>query len=149
MATLNNVEIRVEVDPAIKIIDEIEENLLQSLGANSQSSAYKPVAVLARDPHGDLIGGLVGSTSYGWFLVKMLWVADAARGQGLGTHLMKEGEREALRRGCHAAWLDTSSARARRFYERLGFAVFGTLRNEAGDRPQGHCRWFLSKRLQL
>jgi GNAT superfamily N-acetyltransferase len=148
MSLLNNIEIRVEEDPESEVIDEIETYLIESLGANSQSGAYKPVAVLARDPHNDLVGGLVGSTSYGWFLVKMLWVADAARGQGLGTHLMKEGELEALRRGCHAAWLDTSSARARRFYERLGFAVFGTLQNEAGDQPQGHCRWFLSKRLK-
>ena len=43
--------------------------------------------------------------------------------------------------------LDTSSARAERFYGRLGYRPFGALENGAGERPEGHRRVFLRKRL--
>ena len=68
-------------------------------------------------------------------------------GKGWGTRLMAQAEAVARSRGCHGAWLDTSSARAERFYARLGYAPFGVLRNEAGEQPQGHRRAFLAKRL--
>lgn len=125
---------------------EVEANLLAALGSKSAGD-YRELAVYMRDAHDELVGALVGSSAYGWFLVKMLWVAEGARSRGLGKRLMQEGEREALARGCHAAWLDTSNVGARRFYERLGYEVFGTLENQAGDAPPGHCRWFLRKRL--
>ena len=40
-------------------------------------------------------------------------------------------------------WLDTFSFQARRFYEKLGYVVFG----ELPDYPAGHSRYFLQKRL--
>ncbi len=90
----------------------------------------------------------MGSTSYGWLLVKMLWVADEMRGGRIGTRLMDEAECLARSRGCHAAWLDTSSADAERFYLRLGYESFGDLANTPGEQSQGHRRTFLSKRLR-
>jgi GNAT superfamily N-acetyltransferase len=56
---------------------------------------------------------------------------------------MAEAEAEALRRGCHAASLDTYSFQARGFYERLGYSVFGII----DDCPPGHSRIYLIKRL--
>jgi hypothetical protein len=53
------------------------------------------------------------------------------------------GPREAIRRGCRGAYLDTFSYQARPFYEKLGYAVFGTL----DDYPPGHQRFFMRKRL--
>jgi hypothetical protein len=60
---------------------------------------------------------------------------------------MAQAEAVARSRGCHGAWLDTSSVRAERFYVRLGYAPFGALQNEAGEHPQRHRRAFLAKRL--
>jgi GNAT superfamily N-acetyltransferase len=90
---------------------------------------------------------VVASTSYGWLLVKMLWVDRAWRRTGVGTRLMAAAEEKGREIGCHAGWLDTSSAEARAFYLRLGYTVFGTLENEGGDVPAGHTRWFMRKRL--
>ena len=42
---------------------------------------------------------------------------------------MNDAEREAIRRGCRGAWLDTYSFQARGFYERLGYTIFGTIDN--------------------
>ena len=57
---------------------------------------------------------------------------------------MREAEQEALRRGCHHAWVDTQFG-ARGFYERLGYRCFG----ELPDYPAGFTRTFLSKKLDV
>jgi GNAT superfamily N-acetyltransferase len=62
----------------------------------------------------------------------MLWVDGVVRGLGLRTQLMVTAETVALSRGCHGAWLDTSSARAEAFYRKLGYRAFGTLENRPG-----------------
>src|SRR5215470_6016137 len=117
--------ITTETD-ADALAEEIERNLLEALRGNSPPSDYVPLTLVARED-GRLVGGLVGGTSYGWLLVKILWVAEPQRGQGLGARLMAEAEQAARARGCHGAWLDTSSARAEAFYRRLGYAAFGVL----------------------
>jgi hypothetical protein len=55
--------------------------------------------------------------------------------------VLLQAEQEAITRGCRGAWLDTFSFQARGFYERLGYAVFGTL----DDYPPGQNRIFLHK----
>jgi GNAT superfamily N-acetyltransferase len=142
----SRIQITVEPDPEA-FEAQLEERLLASLRRNVPASDYAPLGVLARDAGGRIVGGLSGGTSYGWLLVRILWVAEELRGHGLGVRIMALAEEEARRRGCHGVWLDTSSARARGFYERLGFEVFGMLENRDGERPQGHARFFLSKRL--
>jgi len=97
-----------------------------------------------RDPGtGRVLGGLTGRYAYRWLFVELLHVPEALRGTGIGTDLMRRAEAEALARGCIGVWLDTFSFQARGFYERLGYAVFGTIE----DYPPGHARHFLAKRL--
>ena len=147
MANLEAITITTEEDPSGILAVEVECKLLEALRRNVPPSDGKPLTLIARNLQADMVGGLVGSTSYGWLLVKMLWVAEGLRGQGLGARLMAEAEIIAQSRGCHGAWLDTSSARAERFYIRLGYEPFGALTNGPGEQPQGHRRAFLAKRL--
>jgi GNAT superfamily N-acetyltransferase len=140
--------LRISLEPSpAAVADEIERRLLAALGHGTGPGDYAELGVTARDVEAGLIGGLIGSTSHGWLLVKMLWVAEAARGRGLGTRLMARAETEALARGCHGAWLDTSSMRAEAFYRRLGYRPFGMLENRPGEQPERHRRHFLCKRL--
>ncbi len=139
------INITLEEDSKGVLADEVERKLLNALRQNVPPSDGKPLTLIARDLQGGMTGGLVGSRSYGWLLVKMLWVAETLRGEGLGARLMAEAETIAQSRDCHGAWLDTSSARAERFYERLGYEPFGVLTNGPGDQPQGHRRAFLAK----
>ena len=90
-----------------------------------------------------MVGGLWGSTAYGWLYVQLLAVPDELRGLGFGRRLMAEAEEEALRRGCCSAWLDTFEFQARGFYERLGYTCFATL----PEYPKGYSRYFLQKQL--
>ncbi|MBZ6075993.1 GNAT family N-acetyltransferase [Microvirga puerhi] len=146
MSDCESVAIAVEDDPAGTIAEEVEAKLLEALRKNVPPSDGRPLTLLARNAGGTMIGGLVGSTSYGWLLVKMLWVSEEWRGQGIGARLMAEAESIARSRDCHGAWLDTSSARAERFYARLGYEPFGVLANKPGESAQGHRRAFLAKR---
>jgi len=141
------INITLEEDSNGVLADEVERKLLDALRQNVPPSDGKPLTLVARDLQGGMTGGLVGSTSYGWLFVKMLWVAEGLRSQGLGARLMADAETIARSRGCHGAWLDTSSARAERFYTKLGYELFGVLTNGPGDQPQGHRRAFLAKRL--
>lgn len=107
------------------------------------SPGIRPLAVLIRDMHNRIIGGLWGRTSFGWFFVELLFIPEAHRSRGLGGQILDMAEAEARARGCVGVWLDTLSADARAFYERRGYGVFGCLDNY----PAGNARFFLSKEL--
>lgn len=104
---------------------------------------YEPLTIFLRDGRGRLVGGLIGSTYWRWLKTDFLWIAEDLRGQGHGRQLLMVAEREALRRGCKHACLDTFSFQAKGFYEKLGYVVFGVL----DDFPGEHRRYFLKKTL--
>ncbi|MEM7444813.1 MAG: GNAT family N-acetyltransferase [Pseudomonadota bacterium] len=142
--TSDAVAIAEEDDGAAELI---EAELLKSLRLELPQSTNTSFVLTARDSEENLVGGLTASTSYGWLLVKTLWVKPSHRGKGLGQDLMAQAEAKALAAGCHGAWLDTSSPKARQFYERQGYEPFGQLSNEPGRAPEGHRRWFMQKAL--
>lgn len=127
-------------DPAAR--DAILRPLIASNVARAGPHGLHALALLIKDPHtAEVLGGLWGRTSYGWLFVELLFVPESLRGSGLGASLMRRAEAEAVRRGCLGAWLDTFSFQARGLYERLGYAVFGTIE----DHPPGHRRHFMQK----
>lgn len=124
---------------------ELEQNLLNSLSRTLPQSDNSSFVLTVKDSLDQLIGGLTASTSYGWLLVKVLWVNDKYRDHGLGRALMHDAEYKAKQLGCHGAWLDTSNPDAMLFYQSLGYTSFGQLENSSSQYPPGHCRWFLRK----
>lgn len=125
----------------------IERNLLASLRSSLPQSTNEEFVLAAKLEDGTLAGGLTASTSYGWLLIKTLWVGEKHRRQGLGQSLVQEAEIKASELGCHCAWLDTSNPKARVFYENLGYAVFSKLSNSKDQEPSSHQRWFMKKTL--
>lgn len=104
---------------------------------------FRPMRVFLHDDAGELVGGVLCDTYWGWLDVGSIWVDEAHRKSGLGTRLMAAAEEEGRRRGCGHAVLDTFSFQAREFYERLGYRVVGTL----DEFPPGHQRFFMAKGL--
>jgi GNAT superfamily N-acetyltransferase len=136
----------VVIRPAERDHESVHRAVLDSLIAfndtNAGPSGYRPVAFAIEDERGSVIGGLSGAIAYGWLFVELLFVPESLRGRGIGTQLIQRAEAEASARGCHSVWLDTFEFQARGFYERLGYACFGELKNY----PAGP-RYFMSKRL--
>ena len=128
-------------------IGEIERALTESLRSTLSQAENSSFVLTARDPEDRLIGGLTAVTSYGWMLIKMLWVTDKCRNNGVGRRLMRQAEEKARDAGCHGVWLDTSNPQAMAFYRRLGYQLFGQLENGADQHPASHCRWFLRRAL--
>ena len=87
-------------------------------------------------------GGLLGECYGAWLHVRMFWLPDDLRRQGLGSTLLGRAEAWARGKGCLGIYLDTFSFQARPFYERHGFTLIGTL----ADNPPGHARYFMQKR---
>ena len=127
----------------------LETELLASLRASLPQGTNSSFVLSARDSENVIIGGLIASTSYGWLLIKVVWVDNAFTNLGLGRSLMERAEQKGADIGCHAAWLDTSNPDAMKFYLRLGYEQFGLLSNIASQKPQDHKRWFMQKPLLL
>jgi len=130
------------------IADEAtRQAILAPLRAYNEAQAgpgnYQPLVITIQDEAGLVIGGLWGSTGYGWLYTQLLAVPEQLRGQGVGARVLRQAEGEARARGCVGSWLDTFSFQARGFYERLGYQAFGSIDNY----PPGGARCFLSKRL--
>jgi len=103
------------------------------------------LAVVIRDETSrEILGGLWGHTSWDWLAIELVFVPEHLRGQGMAGRLIALAEEEALRRGCHSAWLDTLSSKALSLCERLGYSRFGELK----DFPVGGNRYFLQKKLR-
>jgi GNAT superfamily N-acetyltransferase len=117
--------------------DEVRKAIAAPLVRFNESragpSGNRPLVIELRDADGAIVGGLWGATGYGWLFTQLLVVPEQSRGQGWGRRLMSLAEAEAVKRGCHAAWLDTFEFQARAFYEQIGYSRFATL----PDFPKG------------
>ena len=103
---------------------------------------WTPHWILGRDADGALQAGVRFITAFDWLFVHLLWVAEAYRGQGVGSWLLAGAEDAARAKGCRSAYLDTFTFQAPKFYEKRGYREFGRL----DDFPPGHSRIFLEKR---
>ncbi|HEX4504474.1 MAG TPA: GNAT family N-acetyltransferase [Alphaproteobacteria bacterium] len=101
-----------------------------------------PLSIVARDGN-MIVGGLNGSSHWGWCYIRHLWVDADWRRHGLGRRLLAEAEAQAKMRGCAGLYVDTFNEAAVVFYERAGFERFGRIEGF----PPGHARTFLVKRL--
>jgi GNAT superfamily N-acetyltransferase len=121
----------------------------QILNNNNLRYGYQwasvPLSVVLKDAQGKLVGGLIGSTNWGWLHVDLLSVEANLRGLGYGSKLLETAENIARERGCTFAYLDTFSFQAQAFYEKHGYEVWGSLE----DFPLGASRIYLKKSLSI
>ena len=140
--------------PLIELVEEPPSAFRQALldglrdfnrTAIGRYPEQEALAVAIRDHDARIaLGGLWGRTAWGWLTIEILFVPKALRGGGLARRLIACAEEEAVRRGCHSAWLDTLNEKALPLYERLGYLQFGVLE----DYPPGRSRYFLRRKLE-
>jgi GNAT superfamily N-acetyltransferase len=133
----------VEDAPRNEDVQALSNGLTAHALRHTRVPGFKPIAVLMKDEHGALVGGIWGHINWNWLHVVLLWVSEEVRGSGYGCKLMEAIEQAARERGCTSAHLDTFSFQARPFYEALGYEIFCTL----DDYPPGHQKFFMKKAL--
>lgn len=87
----------------------------------------------ARDPEGQVIGGLRAIVAMYWLRIEVLWVHDDARGKGIGSQLLAEAERMGSDLGAKDAALETFEWQAPRFYEKHGYVEVARLDKYVGE----------------
>ena len=123
--------------------DYIREALNQFNCAYVGDDGHTPLHLIEYDADENIIGGLLGGTYWGWMYIDILWVREDHRRQGVGSRLLTEAEKEAMRRGCHHVHIDTMSWQAPAFYPKHGYEVIGVL----PDIPLGNQKYLLMKAL--
>lgn len=86
---------------------------------------FAQIAILLHNEAGQVSGGLWAWTVYSWLIINMLFVPEAERRRGTGSALVLNAEAQARARGCAGMQVETFGFQAQKFYERLGFTVFG------------------------
>jgi len=92
---------------------------------------------------GESQAGISGYTWCGCCYISYLWVAEAARGRGIGRELLLAVEQHARAKSCRVVFVATHSFQAPEFYVRMGFDQVATII----DHPVGHSSLFYAKRL--
>ncbi len=111
----------------------------QQAGENN----FQRICFVLHSPEQEIVGGVLAEVYWNWLYIDLLWVTDELRGRGYGHALLEKVEEEARHRGARDAYLDTFSFQAPDFYASHGYVKFG----ELPDFPNGHQRFFLTKRL--
>lgn len=107
-----------------------EEFVISSLWKHNEQFEHvdiHPLFLNFKDDEQNIIAGLVARTWWGGLEVQYLWVSADYQKTGLGRQLMLKAEEEALKRGCHLAYVDTFNFQAKGFYEKLGYREYGSL----------------------
>jgi len=107
----------------------------------ARKTGVQPLGFFIRGEQGQILGGLVGDTYWGWLEIDDFWIDASLRKRGYGRDLLHAAETEAAGRGCTRAMLQTFSFQARYFYEKYGYRVVGQL----DDYPPGHTFYWMRK----
>ena len=140
---MNSIDIHSSNPQQIQqIVDGINAYNLQQVPALADT--WTPLEFVAQDQQGNTLGGVLGGIGY-WngLEIKILWVAENQRHQGIGSKLIAHIEQVAQAKGATMSMLDTFDFQAKGFYLKQGYSIAGTIDNF----PEGHQRYYFSKSL--
>jgi GNAT superfamily N-acetyltransferase len=129
-------------DPAdIKLLSEGLNQHAASLGVPAQ---MQDLNIFAYNAANEAMAGITAQIGWAFCYVKLLWVHDSLRRQGIGRRLMEMAEAEALKRGCHTMAVDTYNYQGPAFYPKLGFTEFGRVDGLGHDRTLTR-HWYMKR----
>ena len=109
------------------------------------SENWIPLEYVVKNDQNEILGGILSGIGYwGALEIKILWVQEASRKQGIGSLLLNTIEKKAQEKGAALSTVDTFDFQAEQFYFKNGYKEFGRLNNF----PEGHQRIYFSKDLR-
>ena len=139
--------IRIELEPGEEVAKALSQGIVDFNRASvidlEPNEAEIRFHVVASGEDGEIIGGLRGACYWNTLHIELLWLAEEARGTGVGKEVMRAAEAFAIESGCEKALVETTSWQAKPFYEKNGYTLMATLEG----RPKGHASHYLCKTL--
>jgi GNAT superfamily N-acetyltransferase len=105
----------------------------------------KRFVIRVQDRQGDVVGGAITYTYWGWLEISLLALEKEVRGTGIGRQLMALIEEQAREQGCTRIRTESFEQEAFGFYLKLGYRIVGHL----VDYPEGYNYYWLRKDLVL
>ena len=130
-------------NPSESEIEFVNNALARFNDAKVGPDNHELLNIVEYDDSGNVIGGILGGTYWGWMHIDILWVDEKFRKQGIGSKLLQAAEDEARRRGAHSVHVDTMSWQAPDFYKKHGYKII----SELDDIPKGNKKYHLIKQL--
>ena len=130
-------------NPSESEIEFVNNALARFNDAKVGPDNHELLNIVEYDDSGNVIGGILGGTYWGWMHVDILWVDEKFRKRGIGSKLLQATEDEARRRGAHSVHVDTMSWQAPDFYKKHGYKII----SELNDIPKGNKKYHLIKQL--
>jgi len=137
-------ELEIIDAPDQQDVQFLDDRIYEFNAARTGIADARLLAIILRNDRGEIVAGLYGWTWGRACEVRILWVDERLRGQGLGRRMMAAAEQEARARGATQIVLSTHGFQAPGFYRALGFEAVG----HVDDYPVGHQSIYLRKRLQ-
>ena len=131
----------MNTNPSKQEADYIRNALTAFNDEKVGQDGHTPLNIIEYDKYGNIIGGILGGTYWGWMYIDILWVHEDCRRKGIGSKLLIEAEKEAIRRDCHHVHVDTMRWQAPKFYEKHGYETIAIL----PDIPKGNQKYLLMK----
>ena len=121
MQANKNIKFRITDDGDRSDINEIFEMLKEYNLGKREPSKNVPIGIFYEDENNKKLAGLTGETFGNWLCIHYLFVVEHLRKEGIGSELLSAAEKEAKRRGCKYAFVDTFSFQAPEFYKKHGY----------------------------
>jgi ribosomal protein S18 acetylase RimI-like enzyme len=125
--------------------DELDWVEVQLYDFNASRTGFRDGEGLGfvADHDGARVGVAADYTWGGICELRLVWVREDFRSQGLGSALIEAAGSEAQRRGCACVLLSTYDFQAPGFYRRRGFEQIAEIK----DKPVGHSEFIFRRQL--
>ena len=78
----------MNTNPSKQETDFIRESLFKFNNDIVGEDGHEPLNIIEHDSDGNIIGGILGGTYWGWMYIDILWVKESFRKQGIGSRLL-------------------------------------------------------------
>lgn len=132
-------DLSVTDTPSLADIDFLDERIYEFNVTRTGYDDGRKLGVFVRGDGGEIVAGLWGWTWGGYCEVRILWVHESLRRQGVGARLLLAAEEEARARKVSYMMLGTHSFQAPEYYPRFGYRRIATI---PGKPPGYEEIWF-------
>lgn len=131
---MNNFKfVKSKGQPNKKDYDILCDGMLAYHAQKEHPRKSETFSIFLKNKNNKVFGAVIVTFLWDGMEINSLWIDETIRNQGWGSKLMDMVEKEAKKRKAKIAYTNTFSWQAPKFYEKIGYKVYGKL----DDFPKG------------